>query len=140
MNSKQFIRVKILIAIAVSALFIWLMTRVLEKVKTIAPRVVCGTNLARLDDALRQYASDYDGRLHYQYWIKRGHYGMNPNAEPNSPGDIVLLLETKAGWNQFGGPEILTTENHFGEGCSVLFNSGRVEWIKAKDIGKLKWN
>jgi len=72
----------------------------------------------------------------------RCHYAINPNAEPNSPGDIVLLFETKGGWNQFGRPEILSMENHperWGKGCNVLFNDGRVRWIKAKHIGKLKW-
>jgi hypothetical protein len=69
----------------------------------------------------------------------RCHYAINPNAEPNSPGDVVLLFETKGGWNQFGGPEILTTANHSGDDCNVLFNDSRVKWIKAKDTGKLRW-
>lgn len=42
-------------------------------------------------------------------------------------------------WNQVGGPEILTTENHNGKGCNVLFNDGRVEFIKTKHLDKLKW-
>jgi hypothetical protein len=42
-------------------------------------------------------------------------------------------------WNQFGGPEILTTENHRGKGCNVLFNNGRVEFVKVKRLGELKW-
>ncbi|MHC4462891.1 MAG: DUF4190 domain-containing protein [Planctomycetota bacterium] len=45
----------------------------------------------------------------------------------------------KLRWNQFGGPEILTTENHEGKGCNVLFNDGRVEFIKPEQIGELKW-
>jgi prepilin-type processing-associated H-X9-DG protein len=66
-------------------------------------------------------------------------YAVNPNCEPNSPGDMVLLFETKGGWNQSGGPEILTTENHKGKGCNVLFNDGSVKFIRTKDLTKLKW-
>ncbi|HUW18982.1 MAG TPA: prepilin-type N-terminal cleavage/methylation domain-containing protein [Sedimentisphaerales bacterium] len=72
---------------------------------------------------------------------KRGrcHYAMNPNAEPNSPGDVVLLFETKGGWNQSGGPEILSTKNHWLSGCNVRFVDGHGEWVKAEDIGRLNW-
>jgi len=69
----------------------------------------------------------------------RSHYAMNPNAEPNSPGDVVLLFETKGGWNQSGGPEILSITNHFERGCNVCFVDGHGERVKAKDIDKLKW-
>ena len=68
------------------------------------------------------------------------HYAINPNAEPNSPGDMVLLFETKGGWNQFGGPEILTTENHKGEWCNILFNDGHVEFVNTEQLGELNWD
>ena len=45
----------------------------------------------------------------------------------------------KQRWNQVGGPEILTTENHKGKGCNVLFNNGRVEFVKPEQLGELKW-
>lgn len=70
---------------------------------------------------------------------KEGYYAINPNAEPNSPADMVLLFEAKAGWNGFGGPEILTFENHYKKGCNILFNDGHVEFIKPEQLGKLKW-
>jgi len=35
--------------------------------------------------------------------------------------------------------ELLTTENHEGEGCNVAFVSTRAEFVKTKDLGKLKW-
>ncbi len=69
----------------------------------------------------------------------RCHYAMNPNCEPNSPGDMVLLFESKGGWNQSGGPEIVTFENHKGKGCNILFNNGQVEFVKPEQISKLKW-
>lgn len=69
----------------------------------------------------------------------RCHYAMNPNCRPNSALDIVLLFETKEGWNQFGGPEILTTENHRPKGCNVLFNDGSIRFVKTEQLGELKW-
>ncbi len=45
----------------------------------------------------------------------------------------------KQRWNQFGGPEILTTENHKGKGCNILFNNGRVEFVKPEQLGELRW-
>ena len=69
----------------------------------------------------------------------RCHYAMNPNAKLTSPPDIVVLFETKGGWNQFGGPEILTFENHKGKGCNVLFNDLHVRFVKKEQLGELKW-
>lgn len=55
------------------------------------------------------------------------------------PPDTVILFETKPGWNQHGGPEILTTEHHGGKGCNVLYADSRVEFVRTEDIDKLKW-
>jgi hypothetical protein len=66
-------------------------------------------------------------------------YAANPACEPNSASDTVLLFETKGGWNQHGGPEILTTENHGGKGCNVFFNDGTVRFIPGEELGHLKW-
>lgn len=55
------------------------------------------------------------------------------------PPDIVLLFETKGGWNQVGGPELLSVENHNGKGCNILFNDGHVEFVRKKQLGKLNW-
>jgi prepilin-type processing-associated H-X9-DG protein len=79
---------------------------------------------------------DPNGKVSY---VKRGYYAINPSCEPNSPNNIVLLFETKGGWNQFGGPEIVTTDWHRKKGCNVLFNDGHVEFVKPNKIGKLKW-
>lgn len=53
--------------------------------------------------------------------------------------NIVVLFETNPGWNQVGGPEILTTKNHKGKGCNVVFLDTHTDFIKAEDISKLKW-
>ncbi|HSV99683.1 MAG TPA: H-X9-DG-CTERM domain-containing protein [Sedimentisphaerales bacterium] len=65
---------------------------------------------------------------------------MNPNAGPRQASDVVLLFESKPGWNQSGGAELLTTENHQGKGCNVLFTDGHVEFVKTEYLSELRWN
>ena len=68
-------------------------------------------------------------------------YAINPNVSPHSDFHprLVLLFETKPGWNQVGGPELLTTDNHNGKGCNVLFHDNTVEFVKAEELPKLMW-
>ena len=66
-------------------------------------------------------------------------YAMNPRAGAQSAPDVVLLFESEGGWNQFGGPELLTTGHHEGEGCNILSVDGRVRFTKIEDIPNLKW-
>ncbi|TKJ39559.1 MAG: hypothetical protein CEE38_02220 [Planctomycetes bacterium B3_Pla] len=67
------------------------------------------------------------------------YYAMNPDCEPNSPKDTVLLFEIDGGWNKSGGLKLMTAENHRGYG-SVLFNDGRVECVHRRQFRKLKWS
>ncbi len=70
----------------------------------------------------------------------KNHYAMNPNCKRNSPPDTVLLFETKAGWNQHGGPELFTFDNHDPKGGCVLLNDGSVRFIRtAEELGQLRW-
>lgn len=127
--------------------------------RNLAMRVVCGSHLSRLGKTLITYVKDHNN--HYpepNEWcdilmkdedfdkkillcmtdkIGPCSYAMNPNCKPNSEGDIVLLFETKAGWNQNGGPELLT-DNHKG-GSNILFNGGSVLFVEIKDFNSLKW-
>lgn len=68
------------------------------------------------------------------------HYAMNPNCKPDSPPDMVLLFETKAGWNQHGGPELFSFINHDPKGGCVLLNDGTVKFIRTKEeLQELRW-
>ncbi|MHC4509357.1 MAG: hypothetical protein ACYTAO_10440 [Planctomycetota bacterium] len=68
------------------------------------------------------------------------HYAMNPNCEPNSAPDMVLLFETKAGWNQHGGSELLAFDNHDPKGGCVLLNDGTVKFIRTtEELRQLRW-
>ncbi len=72
--------------------------------------------------------------------IWRSDYAMNPNCEPNSPPDTVLLFETKPGWNQHGGPELFTFDNHDPKGGCVLLNDGTLKFIRTKEeLQQLRW-
>lgn len=124
-------------------------------------KLICATNLHKLGNTMRVYSEEHNGKyptadkwcdLLGQYhqvddrcfiWRSGGegrcHYAINPNCEPNSRPDMVLLFETKGGWNQSGGPEILTTENHKPKGCNILFNDRSVKFVKTKNLAKLKW-
>jgi hypothetical protein len=67
------------------------------------------------------------------------HYAINPNAKPDSSKDTVLLFETTGGWNQYGGAELITAENHNGFCCHIVYCDGRVEAVAKEDFGKLNW-
>lgn len=70
----------------------------------------------------------------------KSHYAMNPNCRPDSPGEMVLLFETKAGWNQHGGPELFTFDNHDPKGGCVLLNDGTVKFIRTEaGLHALRW-
>jgi hypothetical protein len=125
---------------------------------------MCKSNLHNLGTAIKQYADENSGEypapdqwcdslLEYSdsnppikafrcrlYGEGRCHYGMNTNVEPDSPNDVVLLFETEGVWNQHGGPELLNTENHGGEGCNILFNDGRFDFVEPEELEKLKWH
>jgi len=70
----------------------------------------------------------------------KNHYAMNPNCKPDSPADMVLLFETEAGWNQHGGPELFTFDNHDPKGGCVLLNDGTVKFIRTREeLLQLRW-
>lgn len=146
------------------ALLMGIMMPTLVRVKQITFRQVCQTNLKELGKLMLIYAGDYDEKyptpskwcdllVEYAKITKNSfrcpgapdgpcNYAMNKNIEEfgkDAPPDMVLLFETSPGWNQAGGPEILTTENHQGEGCNILFADGHVEFVKTENLNDLKW-
>ena len=67
-------------------------------------------------------------------------YAMNSNWEQNSPADMVLLFEAKAGWNRHGGPELFTFDNHDPSGGLVLLNDSTVKFIRTEEeLKQLRW-
>jgi len=137
----------------------------LARTRQLALRVHCTANMSGLGTAMLIYANDYDDKFPKQTeWCDllmkytevplagfrcRGalegpcNYAMNKNLENfdkgDTPPDMVALFETHPGWNQVGGPEILTVDNHQGLGCNVLFTDNSVRFIKTRNLHKLKW-
>ena len=67
-------------------------------------------------------------------------YAMNSNCRDGSPDDMVFLFESKPGWNQHGGPELFTFDNHDPKGGCVLLNDGKVKFIRTKEeLHALRW-
>lgn len=67
-------------------------------------------------------------------------YALNPNCRPDSPRDTVLLFETEAGWNQHGGPELFTFDNHEPRGGCVLLKDATVKFIRTEEeLRQLRW-
>jgi prepilin-type processing-associated H-X9-DG protein len=58
---------------------------------------------------------------------------VNPNRRPQN--NRVYPRR----WNLAGGPEMLTTRYHEGEGCNVLFVDGSAEWVPSNEMHKLRW-
>jgi len=86
-------------------------------------------------------ASDAHANLAKQMvFIWRSDYAMNPNCRADSPDDMVFLFETQAGWNQHGGPELFTFDNHDPRGGCLLLNDGTVKFIRTtEELQQLRW-
>lgn len=70
----------------------------------------------------------------------RSDYAMNPDCKRDSPPDVVFLFESKPGWNQYGGPELFTFDNHDPRGGLVLLNDGTVKFIRTEEeLKQLRW-
>jgi len=67
-------------------------------------------------------------------------YAMNSNCREGSPDDMVFLFESKPGWNQHGGPELFTFDNHDPRGGSVLLKDSTVKFIRTEEeLKQLRW-
>lgn len=137
----------------------------LSNVKKLSYQTTCAINMSNLGKAMLIYANDYEQKFptsehwcdlllfhadaEFSMFCCKGspggpcNYAINKNVEElgtSSPPDMVLLFETnRPGWCQDGGPEILTTNHHNGEGCNILFVDGHVEFVRTKDLNRLKW-
>jgi hypothetical protein len=125
-------------------------------------RFACSYNMKRIGRVLTRYALDHNGLYpDPNKWCdiilknedfnneilrcpddKTGpcSYAVNPDCNSFfSPSEIVLAFESKPGWNQHGGPELLNPDNHYARGSFVFFNDGFVRIIEPKDFNSLKW-
>ncbi len=69
MKKKGFTLIELLVVIAIIAMLLAILMPALNKVKKIAQRVVCGTNLKGLGTAQVVYANDYEDSYAQQYYV-----------------------------------------------------------------------
>jgi prepilin-type processing-associated H-X9-DG protein len=130
--------------------------------KSVAYRTVCESNMHGLAIAMMVYANDYDNRVPTaDEWcdllIQEADVSSASFLCPSAPdgtctyalnknlvtldvsATTVVMFECPPGWNQVGGPELLTTEYHQGEGCNIAFADGTVEFVEAAMLEQLDW-
>jgi hypothetical protein len=96
--------------------------------------------LLREDRTLQQYNQINNASPFECPAARTCHYAINPDCRPDSPTDVVLLFESKPGWNQHGGPESFTFDNHDPKGGLVLLNNGTMKFIRtAEELKQLRW-
>jgi prepilin-type processing-associated H-X9-DG protein len=150
------------ILIGLCLIFTVIVIPTLERSKTPSlKRLFCFTKLMALSQAMHVYSYDHDDEnpskpiwcdllveycdIDATYFQCRADkegpcsYAFNQYAEMTSSADTVILFESKPGWNLVGGPEFLNTENHEGEGCTILFGDGHVEFVKTEELENLNW-
>ena len=145
----------------------FLLLKGIMRIRETTPGPFCATNMSILGKAMAVYADNNHGKyptadkwcdllIQGNYMtdkaficpasrttIGRSSYALNKNIVGmkrfDIPADTVLLFESNEGWNQVGGPEILTTKNHKGNRCYICFNDGSVRSLKKEQLGELKW-
>jgi hypothetical protein len=157
------------VSLPIIAFLMGILMPALFKARQVSLRMVCANNMSNLAKAMLIYANDYNNMfptpskwcdllvenqnvskqtfacpaalIKYRS-VDQCNYAMNKNVEKlgiNAPPSMVILFESSPGWNQAGGPEILSTDNHQGEGCNVIYVDGYVEFIKTEYLNNLKW-
>jgi len=164
-TSKVTVASLVLAVLGSIVVIIVLALAVLSGVRPSTPtQFICAKNLTQLRKAMRNYVSE-NGRfptaskwcdlllIHTDVTEEQFrcpgapegpcNYAMNENVEKlqgNYPADIVLLFDSVPGWNQSGGPDLLSPQNHEDDGlCVVLFTGGRVSYVKWQELAELKW-
>ena len=151
------------VSIVIVPLLLAILMPALNRTQKIAQRVVCQGNLKGLSVAMIVYANENDDKvatadewcellMRYDVSPKsfncpsaaegECNYALNKNIrEMGGPESArtVAIFESRPGWNQVGGPELLTTEYHDGEGCNVAFGDGHTEFIRSDEIDGLYW-
>ncbi|MBN1788548.1 MAG: hypothetical protein JW806_09180 [Sedimentisphaerales bacterium] len=139
----------------------------LTRPRCTARKIPCATNMAAIDKAILLYAKDHNDTFPpAENWcdILIENYNVNPKTfhcpESNAkkgqssyayninvagkkvsevPPDVVLLFETTPDTNPAGGPELLSTENHQGDGCNISYVDQHVYFEKDPKPPYLRW-
>jgi hypothetical protein len=133
-----------------------------QSVRRYARQGLCAHNMEILGKAMRLYANEHEERYpEPNQWcdllIEGGYvekrdltcngdrvgpcsYAMNPNCRsPADEPNMVLIFESEPGWNQSGGPELITCENHDGDGYMIFCNQDGATFEKCGNPETLNW-
>jgi len=150
------------VALPIVAIMLAILMPALARTKVLAERLVCGINMKGLATATMYYSHNYDDKLPTaDKWCDlliteadvgaksfccsehpdgSFSYALNKNiTSASAEPDIVLFFESDGGRNAAGGPEMLASQRHCGEGCNLVFVDGHVEFVRTEDFGSLKW-
>jgi hypothetical protein len=108
--------------------------------RILARRFICPAvhGTADVNDAHAQFNEGNLSRQDQGSW--KADYAMNSNCTDGSSDDMVFLFESQPGWNQHGGPELFTFDNHEPQGGCVLLNDGTVKFIRTQEeLQALRW-
>lgn len=96
MKKKGFTLIELLVVIAIIAMLLAILMPALNKVKKIAMRVVCGTNLKGLGNAMTVYANDFSGQFPCQgqgaahVWAENTVGWQNPQKDWKTAGNLTV--------------------------------------------------
>ena len=151
--------------VAIGLFVLVFMLVILPRVRCIAYRMRCGTNMSALRRAILMYANDNDGKFpSADNWcdllIEHGSvdeeqfkcrdsflpvfsYGFNRNLDglriEDVPPDTVVLFEIDGGRNISGGPELMVDKKHDNSGSNILFADFQIAFGSKKHTKELKW-
>ncbi|MEN6385386.1 MAG: DUF4190 domain-containing protein [Phycisphaerales bacterium] len=138
----------------------------LGKVRILAQKQMCATNIESLGTAISYYVNDYNAYPPADRWCDEliekedvtaeqficaedensqglSSYAFNINLAGKNPAEVpadtVLLFETTPAKNPAGGPELLITEKHKGGGSNIVFTDYSVKFVAKEELGTLKW-
>jgi hypothetical protein len=139
----------------------------LAKAKSKAQMISCVSNLKQVGLAARIYANDHENHLPpAANWCdalkdqlcsyktlrdpsvtdpsERCHYAYNAKLSGRSEAEVnpltVMFFETKGGWNQHGGRELLLTSPRHPGVYVIGFADGSVQQVPAARVGTLRWD
>jgi prepilin-type N-terminal cleavage/methylation domain-containing protein len=154
--NRAFTLIELLVVVIILAVLLSIIIPALRRIRSISPRMLCGWNMTKLGEEMLVYANDNDEKYPtHSQWCdllleyteateeqfqcygnreERCSYAMNPHAVDMSMSiEMVMLFETRGGWNRYGGPDLVTYENHEGEGCNVLYIDTHVSFERRVD-------
>lgn len=156
----------IIVPVVVAVAVVRSSSPVVEDTDMVSPSSQCRSNISQLAEMISEYRRNNNGQFpKAEKWCDilleqtktdeslfacplaeggRCSYTLNKyaaEAGADLPENMVLLFESKPGWNQVGGPELLVAphETRRGEVCCVVFANGKAHFVVEDGLDELNW-